>query len=270
MDVNNGAGAGQDDGQGGSGAPSGGSPEGGSENDEKPITAKQLKAALASQRSHYERELANRDAQFDAFKAGAGSGSKKEEERQPPKRYTRKELNTAVTAGTITQEQADDQFALQTRDEAREIAEAAAVSVVNGATQKERIDSDLAKYKRLAPEILDKGSDERQKIVTEFGELVRTGMPNNLATELAAIRAVMGPLEKLEKARGASRLVEHDEQGAGSGGRPGSGKTGKKLVDQLSPRQKAHYQKGIDNRRYRDWTEVEAELKFSPGRVGRA
>jgi hypothetical protein len=47
--------------------------------------------------------------------------------------------------------------------------------------------------------------------------MVANGLPDNLATELEAIEAVMGPLDKLEKARGASRHVEHDEQG-GSGG----------------------------------------------------
>src|SRR3990167_8168251 len=70
METNDGAGAGN--GQAGKGAPAGGSPEGGSENDDKPITAKQLKAALENQRRHYEGKLDGQAREFEAFRAGAG------------------------------------------------------------------------------------------------------------------------------------------------------------------------------------------------------
>jgi hypothetical protein len=263
---NEGADAGKPD-KSGSGAPEGGSPEGGSENDDKPITAKQLKAALESQKRHYEGQLQNQRAEFEAFKEGVGT--KQAPAKEAPKVYSKAELKAAVDGAQITQEQADEiwgrQFETQITEKVRnETREAVAADKA-----KERIDADLAQYKRLAPEILDQGSDEREQIVTRFKRMVSNGLPNNLATELAAIEAVLGPLDKLERARGANRNAQHDEQTGGSGG-DRSRATGKKLVDQLSPRQKAHYQKGIDSRRYKDWTEVEAELKYSPARVGRA
>ena len=68
---NDGAGAGDGD-KTGIGAPDGGSSEDGSENDDKPVTAKQLKAALASQKRHYEGQLQSQRAEFESFKDGVG------------------------------------------------------------------------------------------------------------------------------------------------------------------------------------------------------
>lgn len=259
---NEGAGAGgqDDDGQAGNGAPAGGSPEGGSEKDDKPITAKQLKAALESQKRHYEGRLDSQRAEFQAFKEGVGKQPGSQVEK--PKVFAKADLKAAVAAGQITQDQSDEIWEQQLVAQVTEKAEAKALDAVSAKTAKDRIDADLDKYKRLAPEIMDASSDERQKIVAEYKELTATGMPKNLATELAAIRAVMGPLDKLETARSARRRVEHDEQsgGGGEGRRSNSGKT---LVDQLDARKKGFYEDQIKKGRYKDWNAVEAELKFA-------
>lgn len=253
-----------DDGQAGSGAPAGGSSKDGSENDDKPITAKQLKAALESQKRHYEGKLDGQRAEFEAFKAGAGG--RREEVAEPPKRHTAADLKAAVEANQITQVQSDEIWAKQVKDEAGDEAERRALAAVSRQTTKDRVDADLTKYKRLAPEIMDEGSDTRQKVREEFTALVETGMPARgpqaLATELAAIRAVLGPLDKLEKARTARRHEEHDEQsgGGGEGRKSGQGKT---AWDRLDARTKAHYEKGIAAGRYKDRAAVEAELKFA-------
>ncbi len=248
-----------DDGQSGSGAPEGGSSKDGSDNDDKPITAKQLKAALESQKRHYESKLHGQRAEFEAFKEGVGK--KQEPAGETVKTYTRADLRAAVDAKQITQEQADDLWDRQRETQITENAKTVALDAVSGKQAKERIDADLASYKRLAPEIMDAGSTVRTDIQARYQRMVRNGLPGNLATELAAIEAVLGPLEKLERARSATRKQDHDQQSGGGGEeRP---KTGNKLVDGLDARTKAHYQKGIDAGRYKDWKEVEAELKFS-------
>lgn len=263
MATDDGAGADvDDDGQPGSGAPGGGSSKDGSDNealDDK--FERRIKSALASQKAHHDREMQSVRAEFDAFKAGA-AGGKKKEPAQDPKRYTRAELKAAVEARQITEEQSDEIWAKQVKDEAREEAVAAADEHVTQKQAKERIDADLAEYKRLAPEIMDTSSTERAEILTRYQKMVRNGLPGNVATELAAIEAVMGPLDKLKRARSATRKQDHDEQSGGGGGENRQ-KTGNKLVDGLDSRTKAHYQKGIDAGRYEDWKDVEAELKFA-------
>ena len=264
MAANDGAGAGQDDGQAGSGAPAGGSSEDGSENegklDEK--FEKRIKAALASQRAHYEAQLGGVRSELEAFKAGAASKGGNADD-ATPKRHTRQELKAAVDAGQISQEQADEVWAKQVRTEAVESATAAATIAVSRQATKERIDTDIGSYKRLKPEIMENGSEVREKIREEYNYLVGLGAEKTSATELAAIRAVLGPLEKLERAAGARRSADHDQQGGSdSGGRPKGG-GGKTLVDQLDARSKEFYEKGIKQGRYADWKAVEAELKYA-------
>jgi hypothetical protein len=257
-----GAGAGEDPGQAGSGAPAGGSPEGGSEKDELDEKfEKRIKAALANQRAHYETQLGNVRAEFESFKEGVNKS-------QPakgaePKRYTRQDLKAGVDAGQISQEQADDVWAKQVENDAVERATKAATDAVSQRATKERIDTDIGSYKRLKPEIMENGSEVREKVREEYNYLVGLGAPGNTATELAAIRAVLGPLEKLEKSSSARRSEDHDQQGGSdTGGKPRGGSS-KKLVDHLDARAKEHYEKGIKQGRYKDWTEVEAELKFA-------
>ena len=150
-----GAGAGDDPGQAGSGAPAGGSPEGGSENDDKPITAKQLKAALESQKRHYEGKLDGQRAEFEAFKEGVGKKDAPAPDK--PKVYTRADLKAAVDSSQITQEQADDIWDRQRDSQLTERVEAVALDTVARTTVRERIASEVSSYKRLKPEIMEKG-----------------------------------------------------------------------------------------------------------------
>lgn len=262
MEKDNGAGAGQDDGQPGDGAPGGGKskddPKDGNADGEF-VPKRQFIAALNSATEKYE-ALAR---EFEAFKAGGGG---KPQANDQPKRHSRAELKAAVTAEQITQEQADDIWNKQVKDEIREEAVAAAREDARRESQQERIDTDIAQYKRLEPEIGDKSSETFGKIREEFQYLVRNGSPNNVATELAAIRGVLGPLDKLEKAKSARRAAEHhEESGAGGDGKPN--KSGKSLFDQLDSRKKAHYERLISQGQYKDKAAVEAELKYAkPGR----
>lgn len=263
-----GAGAGQDDGQGGSGAPSGESKD--SKDDQSDdgefVPVGRLKAALAAQERKHGAAIDAMRAEFDAFKAGAKSGSKDQQDQV--KRYTRTELKAAVTAEQITQDQADDIWAKQVKEEARDEALAAVRDDASRRTQQEQIDNDLTEYKRLAPEIRDKSSDKFEQISAEFQYLVKRGSPNNLATELAAIRAVLGPLDKLKTAKAERRAENHEEQSGGEG-KDKQQKTGKKLVDTLSPREKKHYEGMIDKGHYKDWGDVEKELGFARPEVRR-
>ena len=180
----------------------------------------------------------------------------------PPKRYSRTELNAAVQANQITQEAADQVWDDQIRAEARSEAATVSTEIVTRAQRKERVDSDIARYTRVEPEILVDGSEIRAKVAEEYKFLVNLGDPANVDTELKAIRAALGPIDSLELARsGRSQRDTHRETGGGSEGgkKPG----GRKFEDTLSPKERSYYQKGIDAKRYKDWGEVKAELSFA-------
>lgn len=254
-------GAAGDAGKTGLGAPGAGSKdlENGkkAEDGDELVPASRLKAALENQARTHESQLGNLRAEFEAFKAGVSKVPEKQVE--APKRFTRAELSAAVKAEQITQEQADDIFAKQVTEDAKDGAVRAALEAVSGRTQQKEIDGDLAQYKRLEPGLRDRSSELFEKVRGEFQYLRERGSPDNLATELAAIRAVLGPVDKLEKAKSAARAAEHHEESGGGG--EGSGKGPKKVLDTLSAREKSHYQKLIDNGHHKDWAEVETLLK---------
>lgn len=221
------------------------------------VPASRLKAALENQERKHESQLGNLRAEFEAFKAGVSKQAP--EKKEAPKRFSRAELSAAVKADQITQEQADDIFAKQVKEDATTEATRAALEAVDRRSQQKDLDSDLAQYKRLEPGLRDRSSEIFGRVKSEFDYLRERGHPDSLATELAAMRAVLGPVDKLEKAKSASRAAEHHEESGGGGDGGGSGQ--KKVLETLSAREKSYYQKLIDNGHHKDWAEVESLLK---------
>ena len=220
--------------------------------DKDVVPKSQFLAAIKSANDKYAALEAKLNAAIEA-------GQKKAD---PPKQYTRAELNAAVAANQISQEAADQLWDDQT--EARILAKATEVSTISvtRAQRKERVDSDISRYTALEPEILVDGSDIREKIAKEFNFLVSMGDPKTPETELKALRAALGPIDQLELAR-SGRTVRDTHMETGDGGDRGGKKPGKNFQDALSAREKAHYQKGIDAGRYKNWDEVKAELQHA-------
>ena len=245
------------DGAGG-GAPGGGSPKGGQDDEPKDgevVSKKQFIAALNSAERKRETETAALRQQLAELQAQV-----KAKPADQPKLYTRAELTAAVEAGQISQEQADAQLQAQADDRAHRVA----LETVSAAKRKELIDSQLAQYQELAPEILDDDHDTRKAIKREFQALVDLGDDRrDVATQLKAVRAVLGPIERLKQAKsGRTQHEHHRETGGGGSGSQGRQKTGK-LVDQLNADVKREYEKRIDRGIYKNWDEVESELKFA-------
>ena len=246
--------AGDGDDGGGGGASTGGSPEGGQDgkpNDggEKQIPESRLKAALKDQERRLTQAFEDRLA--EATKAKPASQS----------HYTKAQLDAAVAAGQITQEQADAQLQAQADERASRVA----LETVSAAERSRLVSSEVARYKAIAPEILDDSHETRKSIQAAFDGLVELGdNPKDVATQLKAIRSVLGPIDRLERSRsGRSQHDTHVEIG-GSGGSGGDRKqkTGK-LVDQLNADSRRYYERKIESGVYPNWDVVESELKYA-------
>lgn len=250
------------EGDAGSGADGGGSSKDGSGGDKDVVPKAQFIAAINSAN----RKAESLEAKVNELTAKLEAAAT---QRDQPKVLTRSELRAAVDAGQITQEQADAEIERQIREETRAAAEQTAHETVTLVERRKQIDGEINRYKAVAPEILDDSSETRAEIKAEFQKLVELGdNPKELSTQLKAIRAVLGPVERLEKARsGASQHDTHRETGGGgSGGGAGSKKTGK-LSDQLAPDARKEYQRKIDNGLYKDWAAVDDELKYASPNV---
>ncbi len=180
---------------------------------------------------------------------------------QEAKRFTRAELKAAVTAGQVTDDQAEELWIKQVQEDVTANVTRTVLETVGSGTKQERVSTDLSEYKRLAPEILDESSEKRAAIATEYQYLLSIGHKQSLETELVACRSVLGPLEKLKVARSARRDAEtHEETGGGGESRQrSSAKTG---WDSLTARQKDYYEGQIKNGQYKDKKAVETELDF--------
>lgn len=245
--------AGDGDG-GGDGAPAGGSPEGGQDSQpggggDKQIPESRLRAALAQQK----RELL---AEFEAKLAAAPKGSQ-----DTARTYTRAELSSLVDSGQITQAQADQQWDAQADERASRVA----LETVSQVERKKLVDSEIARYTAVAPEVLEDGHATRKDIQSAYNGLLELGQPKNVATQLMAIRQVLGPVDRLERSRnGRNQHDTHRETGGGGAGNGGGARTNTgKLVDRLNADAKREYEKRIDRGIYKDWDAVESELKYA-------
>ena len=191
---------------------------------------------------------------------------KKEEPAQQEKVLTRSELRAAVEKQQLTQEEADTLWDKQLLAQATKAAREVASQEVTVKQKDQRIEADLRQYKQFVPNAWKEGTEERAKVADEFKALVDLGLPNSRETELAAMRTVFGPVDKLASKPRSKPSVEHDEQAGGGG--EGSDRTPQKdAVKGLDARTRAYYQKGIESGRYKDWNEVRSELSFRKPRA---
>jgi hypothetical protein len=245
----------------GGGAAGGESPEGGS-GEGKPkgddvVPKSQFLAALKSAEEKREREIAALRAEFEGKLEKATAKAPEE-----PKVYTRADLNAMVEAGTINQAQADAQMDFQTRETAKAEAARVATEIVNRSTRTGDVTAQISSYVEAEPELKDKSSDTYQKVAEEFRFFVGQGDdPKSLATELKAIRAALGPIEKLKAAKSGRTSHEgHRETGGGGGAGPKGGQGNLKL----SAKERTHYEGKVGpGKLYKDWKAVEDELKFA-------
>lgn len=115
--------------------------------------------------------------------------------------YSLADLDAAVEAGKITQQQRDQIFQTQVERRAQALAREEAESVVARESAVASLDGKLQEYANVAPELLEDGSPLRRRVEKEFNFLVANGSPRNLATELAAVRGVMGDATKARAAK---------------------------------------------------------------------
>lgn len=191
----------------------------------------------------------------------------KQDKADPPRQYSRTELNQLVADGKITQDAADAVWERQVEERATAKATEAATAVVAKREREATVAAQLKEYRELVPVAWETGSKERARVGREYEYLVKNlGYPGNQATEVAALRAAFGDPADIRQARSAGRNgpgESHEEVGGGE--RPGDGgeDKGDGPPKGLTARQKAYYETGISQGRYKGWKEVREELKFA-------
>ena len=212
--------------------------------------------AEREKRHALERQVSELKGKMDALQKTASE----------PKQYSRQELSALVEDGKLDQGQADQIMENQLRAKVTREATDAAVSAVNANSRNDRISAEIGRYKDAVPDVLSDGSAARQRVEQEFQYLVSLGDSPDAATELKALRAVYGPVDRLQK--GEPGRETHQETGGedpDAGGDDDSMRTDG-MPKGLTAAQRAYY-KPLIGRLYKDWGEVQAELKYANPRL---
>ncbi|MGL4282567.1 MAG: hypothetical protein ACRCSI_02685 [Eubacterium aggregans] len=184
-----------------------------------------------------------------------------ETQQQSQKEYGWEELETFISEGKMTRAEAqtyrDEQNKAKVKRELRAEQERESVN--------SRILGEIGQYQSSIPDVMISGSDNRQKYEREHTYMVRhLGMPDNYATQLAAVRAAFGDLDTVKRTQEARRVVTNKEPFMETHTPNKPVATVKDFVTTLSPEKKAHYEKMIRGGVYANWKEVEAEEKWVP------
>lgn len=173
-----------------------------------------------------------------------------------PNRYTRAQLSAAVEAEQISQSQADEFWdnQLSADIESRVMSQVTTLNDQNNLTN--TLSSQINSYTDNVKGLMEEGSENRNKVTSEFNYLVSIGQPNDKTTELAALRSVFGDVKKLKKE--VDSRETHQEIGGGQVNEPED-----KGIKSLTQKQKNYYSKQIANGIYRDWKEVAEEVNYS-------
>ena len=196
-----------------------------------------------------------------------------QEPKQAAREFTRVQLREAVDNGKVTQDEADSIWDNQQDRKNGAAIEAVKLEVDEEITEKSRIGGQIETYKELVPDLGESTSDGYLKVQTEFNYMVKElGMdPKNLKTELAALRAVYGPVDGLTATPKDNTPAKHAGVATrGSGGsRTASNDDDKAAPSDLSPKQKAYYQRSIDSRLYKGWDDPALQDEIKRIRSGR-
>lgn len=181
---------------------------------------------------------------------------------EPKKVYSRAELNAAVESGKITEAEAQSIFDRQQQQQTEDAAKKAATETITEITQTSKIQASIDKYTAFDPGLLEEGSDSRRRIESEIR--AQMGIFNQtkatLATELAALRAVYGPEDRLTTTQRKDRETHQDTNtGTDNDVEIKLNKDGS--IKGMSKREKDYYQNMIDKGYYKDMKEVAEKIQ---------
>jgi len=211
--------------------------------------AADARAEVAEKEARLEKE---KRLDLEARSRPAAAPAPKPDEKPP---LARQDLRLLVDEEKITQDQMDAE--LERQSELRVEKRVASSQVVRDRAV--QINAKIDQYVKRVPDLNDKTSDNHARVREEYAALIKLDYPDDISTELVAMRAVLGDVEKIEIPEEGHTEREVDTTTHGSGG--GEGKeTEKKGAEPgplkgLAPAFVEYYTEGIKDGRYAGWND---------------
>lgn len=221
----------------------------------EPDPAAELRAQLAEEREariRLEERLAARDAE-----------AKKNAPTAPaPQHYTHAQLRAAVDEGKISEDQLVEIWSRQQRELAVQEADARAEQREKQREAERAVGSEYERYLAAHPDLHDKTSEAWRRVKREYDYLKRLGDPDNATTELKALRAALGPVDRIRERTSRLRETGSDGGSRASGGEPNRDASRNVDIFNRIPHKYRGYYKG----RYENGTmtlkEIEKDLPY--------
>ena len=221
--------------------------------------------ALEAERS--KRQTAERTAAQLEGRVQGMSAVKTEPKDDTPKDLSAAELRQAVDEGKLTE---DESETIKARQIEKRVTAKVAQDVETKLARKnlsERVSVDMGLYREAIPDLLNQDSAAFKKVQTEFSWLVQQGYdPDELQTQLIAVRASFGDVDQLQKINPGKRET-HQETGGHSGSETESTDGSPK---DMPADTKRYYQDQINQGAVADWEAAKAEWSYKPKHAPRA
>lgn len=194
---------------------------------------------------------------------------KTEPKADPPKELSAAELRQAVDDQRMTEDEAE---AIKARQIEKRVTAKVTEEVETTLARKnlgERVSTEMGRYKRAIPDLLDQGSATLGKVQTEFAYLTSQGYDaDDPRTELIAVRAAFGDVDQLEKIGKPGERETHQETGGGA--EPGSQGAKDSWPKDMPADTKRYYQDQINQGILPDRKSAVAEWSYKPQHAPRA
>lgn len=237
------------------------------EQQELPIARTDLEALRADLKSDNEKLAKQLAGERDArVRLEARATERKPPETSKAKTYTEPELQALVDAGNISESTRSDILRRQDRDSHDQRTDAKIKVAVTASQASQSIQTEIDRYTAGYPEVLEEGSDTRNRVQEEFNYLVRMGRDaEELATQLQAMRSALGPAERIGEVTRERRPV-HAEAGGSGGGSDAPASSDNPVPKPLrdNPKMKFHYDALIRQGMYTGYDDpvLVREMKF--------
>jgi hypothetical protein len=139
----------------------------------------------------------------------------------PAPRATREQLQTAVDNGQITQTQMDTEVARQLSEDLETRLTKKFEEKMTLRDQESAVKSQSDSYIAMRPDVKVEGTEDRRRVMEEIESLMKLGYPYDNRTEVLAMRAVFGPIERVPETTRLRRETHQESGGAGGGGEGG-------------------------------------------------
>lgn len=191
--------------------------------------------------------------------------AKIQQEQQNQKEYTWAELENFIAEGKLTRDQAQEYKDKQTEQRLERKFKAQHEQTSSNT----EILNEIEQYKKHIPDVMEPGSESRQRYEQEYAYLVgKLKYPPNYATQLAATRAAFGDLEKVKKVASSRQVVTSQEPFMETHAPAPQKPIVKSFKDTLPDYKVKHYERMIKSGVVKGWKEAEELENWKPKVVG--